>query len=205
MDTHYIADRMNASERLADKNDRPFKSLDTDLADSTEETKRSLNLENISCGKRLEQSIINKMLSRFFCASEEETPSLTRKPCINTTSLNGIECIGLGAAVDEQSPLERVHRSVTQLRSNVIGLISVGRLYSLDSFISKPSPSIEEPDKCNLSSSIGFDVKKYEDWTRDDMESFSEVVLPLDIGVAIEYLKVGFCILQQMFPDSELL
>ena len=66
-------------------------------SDSTEDTK------NISFWQRLEQSIIKKLLSRCFCASEKCTPSLQRNPHINTISVSGIECIGLGAAVDELS------------------------------------------------------------------------------------------------------
>ena len=98
-----------------------------------------------------------------------------------------------------------MQQSVTQARSNVTGLLSIGRLYSSDSFISQSGRSLEESTRFELSNSINLDLTVYEDWTQDEAELFSDVELPLDIGVAIEYLKVSFSASQRTFPDSELL
>lgn len=57
--------------------------------------------------------------------------------------MNSIQCIGLGAAVDELRSFKRVSGRMVHLRS------------------------------------------------RDDMESFPDVVFPLDITTTVEYLKVG--------------
>lgn len=73
-------------------------------------------------------------------------------------SMNSIQCIGLGAVVNELSSFKKVSGSMVHLRSNTIGWISVGYLSIFDSFISKAGPSIEEADNFQLSSLIILDM-----------------------------------------------
>jgi len=127
----------------------------------------------------------------------------SKLPAIQFASLDGIECIGLGAVVDEQSSRERVLRTASQLILDTERLISVGYLRDGLQPVSPSNDAINRNKKAGellkkfkkITESLPLDV-----WRRKNKEagksrrgSYSEFVLPLAIGSAVEHLKVRFC------------
>ena len=115
-------------------------------------------------------------------------------PTAQFVLLDGIECISLGAVVDEQSARERVMRTVSQLITSTERLISVGYVKdgvppSTNSTNGKQGEILKQFRKVT-------EVLPLNVWKRKNIEASKnprrggEFVFPLVIGSAIEYLTV---------------
>lgn len=136
------------------------------------------------------------------------TNGTSKLPNAQFVLLDGIECIALGAVVDEQKPVQRVMRTVDQLITNTARLIGVG--YIKDGV--QPSSASESANMANDAlvdeDGQGQLLRYYEKitevlplnvWKRKHLEATSkpnrrgnmnaEFVFPLAIGSTIDYLK----------------
>lgn len=115
--------------------------------------------------------------------------------------MDGIECIALGAVVDEQSPRERVMRTISQLATDAERLISVGFLKDGSPPHSSSNAASETNEDGQEKILIQFrkvtETLPLDVWRRKNTEAskksrrgnYTEFVFPLAIGSAVDYLQ----------------
>lgn len=175
--------------------------------------------------RRKQLDVMQAIFGECLCADAVTLFTGSSKlPVAQFVLLDGIECIALGAVVDEQNPRERVIRTVAQLITNTERLIGVG--YIRDGV--RPSPATES-NKITSDGLVDEDgqgqllvyfekvtqVLPLNVWKRKNQEAskgsrrgnFSEFVFPLAIGSTIDYLKrnefdLALEVLEEMLQDQ---
>lgn len=146
-----------------------------------------------------ELTVMQTLFSKCLCSDSKFMFSSPRTQ-IELVSLDGIECIALGAVTDEHSARERVELTVTLLATRTDRLINVGYLKNISNSLIPPKTK-EERDSEEDESRPNFkniaEVMPIEAWKENaassapsnDSRSQDNHILPLDVGTVIEQIK----------------
>ena len=132
-----------------------------------------------------ELTVMQTLFSKCLC-SESKWMFSSPSSQIELVSLDGVECIALGAVTDEHSARERVELTVTLLATRTDRLINVGYLKQ----IQLPSNEKDRPLFENVAEVIPFEAWK-ENTARSSSNKADSHILPLDVGTVIEQIKVS--------------
>ena len=169
------------------------------VATKPEGRKASGRTRKIQHAPNEELTVMQTLFSRCLC-SESKWMFSSPSPQIELVSLDGIECIALGAVTDESSARERVELTVTLLATRTDRLINVGYLKKIP-LSAMPSKHEEKRDDKDGESKPSFEnvaeVIPIEAWKENSSRSSSKDnrspdnhILPLDVGTVIEQIKV---------------